>query len=107
MTDTGRPAVLAKLTENGAITLKRTIDAPMDRFPDLAGGQLGVYTGPGKWTTLAAIGVEKHLCSLGLASMRAGQLLLTPDGRHVAEYVASNWPVDGLRQPKKRSLFED
>jgi hypothetical protein len=107
MTDVSRPNILAKLTENGAITLRRTVEFPMDRFPDLAGGQLGVYTGPGKWTTLAAIGVEKHLCSLGLASMRAGQVLLTPEGRQVAEYVAANWPVDGLRKPKKRPLFQD
>lgn len=102
-------AIARRLTINGAITLHHS-------FRDLRKGeqpQVGrVFTGNGKWTTLAAIGVENSLISLGLTEMQK----LYPDdpwdkteilcwsrlGLEVGHYITTHWNELEFRWPKKR-----
>src|SRR3954469_19343110 len=99
------PAALCRrLTYNGAANLKGTIERPHARFPDLFNGGDRLWTGMGKWTTLAAIGVENHLLAKGMAERRSlpwhgdwrdthsgKSLCLTPLGRIVAQYLHDHW----------------
>lgn len=81
-------AVLPKLTINAAITLKN---------PDRVGTMLGhVFTGCGKWTTIAAIGVFNNLRAAGCAEERprefgGGCWHLTPLGLEVADRLREHW----------------
>lgn len=83
--------IVAKLTYNGASNLVGTLKHPHPRRATaLNGGR--VYTGGGKWTHIAALGVERHLISLGLCEVREEPWLdVTPLGFEVAAYVKSNW----------------
>lgn len=95
--------VLVRLTWNGAYNLRRTLTNPHDRFPDLLAGGQRLFTGLGKYTTLAAIGVENNLKALGLVERRSlpwngpeehhahESLCMTPLGRDVAEFLNQNW----------------
>lgn len=100
-------AIVAKLTMNGARNLVGTIDHPADiGDPDSINGNRRIDTGPGKWTHIASMGVERHLCSLGVAEQRwYGEYwgeprdekhritgcVITPLGREVAIYLKANW----------------
>lgn len=93
--------IIAKLTINGAINLRASIDDPHERFPDLVNSGHRIFTGSGKWTYLAAFGVRRHLIALGLAEERYidwngngrgwDGLCMTPLGRELAEYIATHW----------------
>lgn len=98
--------IVAKLTYNGASNLKGTLQHPDPRHPLTINGCERIYTGSGKWTHLAALGVERHLISLGLAELVGvhlngrystpfQMLYITPLGREVAEYLIQN--EDALR----------
>ena len=90
-------AILPKLTVNGAVNIKASITKPSEESPDAVNGGHRLFTGLGKWTSLAALGVAKHLISLGLAEWRRKDseyqhqkyryLALTPFGREVAAYL--------------------
>lgn len=102
-------AIARRLTINGAISLRYSIS-------DLKKGDrpyVGrVHTGNGKWTTLAAIGVENNLSSLGLTELQK----LHPDepynkdhvlcwsrlGLEVGHYITTHWDELEFRWPKKR-----
>ncbi len=95
-------ALCRKLTYNGAENLRGTILDPHEQFPDLLNGGRPLYTGRGKWTTLAGIGVENHLKSLGLAEDRllpwdgrdgpeSESFCLTPLGKELAQYLDEHW----------------
>jgi hypothetical protein len=87
-------AVVAKLTTNGAITLWSSIQHPRD--DDQCGR---MFTGAGKWTTLASIGVENHLRKLKLIEDREVKddyrtrtyRVWSPLGREVAKYLFDHW----------------
>jgi hypothetical protein len=98
--------IVAKLTYNGAANLVGTLEHPNERFPDLLNGDRRIFTGLGKYTTLSAIGVCKHLTKLGLIEDRYlpwngpdetwvkhgwESHCLTPLGREVAEYTKKHW----------------
>lgn len=95
--------ILARLTWNGAYNLRRTLVAPHERFPDLLAGGQRLFTGLGKYTTLAAIGVENNLRALKLVEERSlpwngpephhahDSTCITPLGREVAEFLNQNW----------------
>lgn len=97
MTDERLKSIAAKLTINGAINLRSTVTDPCSLNSNAVHGKGRVFTGLGKWTTLAAIGVENHLKSLGLAedspkmSWGGRHTWITPLGREVAAYLAANW----------------
>lgn len=83
--------VVAKLTYNGAANLVGTLEHPIARRPTAINGGR-IYTGLGKWTHIAAMGVKSHLVSLNLAEVREEPWLdITPLGREVAEYLQANW----------------
>lgn len=90
-------ALAAKLTINGAINLHSTITDPCPLNPDAIHGKGTIFTGLGKWTTLAAIGVERHLVSIGAAEWhmrsdgRTRVVRITPLGRELAAYLAAHW----------------
>ena len=90
--------IIARLTYNGATNLVGTLRHPDPDYPDMINGRQRIYTGFGKWTTIAAQGVENHLIALGLAEpKKVGEdrlfeiLCITPLGREVAEYVDHAW----------------
>jgi len=97
--------VVARLTYNGAYALRRTVEKPHPDIPRLLNGGERLYTGNGKWTTIAAIGVENHLRSLGLTEefdaqpvWRPGRYehpwmvdVVTDLGMEVAHYVRDHW----------------
>lgn len=93
--------IVAKLTYNGASNLAGTIEHPDPTYPLSVNGHHRLYTGSGKWTHLAALGVERHLTSLGLAEtvivkptkwdQGSEMFYITPLGREVAEYLVANW----------------
>lgn len=109
MTTASILAILPKLTLNGAINLRASITDPSAQNPDAVNGGHRLFTGMGKWTSLAARGVANHLICLGLAEWRRKDgecqhenyryLALTPFGRNVAVYLHSfgkDFP-EGLR----------
>lgn len=94
--------ILARLTYNGAENLRATAERPSPEDPDRVNGGERIYTGTGKWTHIAAVGVERHLISMGLAhivrdypngpySTPFEYLNVTPLGREVASHVAAHW----------------
>lgn len=98
--------IVAKLTYNGASNLKGTLQDPSLNYPLSINGNQRIFTGLGKWTHIAALGVERHLISLGLAelvkvdvngsySTPFEMLYITPLGREVAQYLIDN--EDALR----------
>ncbi|AXQ69851.1 hypothetical protein HOU03_gp417 [Caulobacter phage CcrSC] len=86
-------ALAARLTLNGAINLRRFITHPGVLNPDCPWGDTRIFTGCGKWTTLAAIGVENHLKALGVAEAVEGKRwhVITPLGRELAAYIHEHW----------------
>lgn len=84
-------ALCRRLTYNGAVNLRYTIKRPHPEHPDLVNGGERLYTGLGKYTTLAHIGVENHLIALKLAEWRDKRFCVTPLGRQVAQYLHDNW----------------
>ena len=111
--------IVVRLTYNGAVNLRETVENPCDLAPDNVHGRCRMYTGPGKYTSLAARAVERHLCALGLAEMawdgsywhdarqedqRNMRCQITPLGREVAAYVASHWDElsTALQDSRKR-----
>ena len=86
-----------RLTYNGASNLRGTIQHPHAEYPDWVNGERRLYTGLGKWTYLAATGVENHLLALKLAERRDKSLCITPLGRQVAEYLHEHWDTITFR----------
>ena len=100
-------SLAAKVTYNGAVNLRGTIENPHDRFPDVLNGNSRIYAGEGKWTHIGATAVERNLTALGLAGMvylpwngpDVGRfekngfetLCVTPLGREVGVYIAANF----------------
>ena len=90
-------SIAARLKINGAINLRSTVTSPCPLNPNAVHGRGRIFTGLGKWTTLAAIGVENHLKKLGLAEdspiLKSGSrhVWITPLGREVAEYIDKHW----------------
>lgn len=92
--------IVAKLTYNGAVTLRRTVEKEEATDRD----RLNVFTGTGKWTTLALMGVFYGLRSKGCAEERVNGFnsgvhgprpytgyYLTPLGRRVGEHIRDHW----------------
>jgi hypothetical protein len=104
--------IVGRLTWNGAYNLMRTITNPHGQFPDLLAGGDRLYTGLGKWTTIAATGVENHLKALGLIAPRMlpwngidrgwESLCLTPLGQRVASHVHTHWGTIEFPERKRR-----
>lgn len=93
-------AILKRLTLNGARNLMCTLENPSPDYPDAINGNRRIDTGLGKWTHVAALGVERNLISLGLAEDRRinltndnhwMMLVITPLGREVATYLIAHW----------------
>lgn len=113
MTDDIAP-ILARLTWNGAHNLMQSVVAGHERFPDLLNGGRRLHTGLGKWTTLAAIGVENNLIALKLIEPRWlpwngperhqgwESPCLTPLGRRVAEHLRDHWDTLTFRDAAER-----
>lgn len=96
--------IAAKLTINAAINLRYSITNPCPLNPESIHGKGRIYTGLGKWTTLAATGVENNMISLGLAERRPPHdfAYVTPLGREIAAYIHQNWDNLAFRFPKSR-----
>lgn len=96
--------IAAKLTLNAAINLRNSAANPCPSNPESVHGTGCIYTGPGKWTHIAAIGVENSLIRLGLAERRPPHdwAYITPLGREVAAYVKEHWNALEFRIPKQR-----
>lgn len=114
--------LVPRLTVNGAINLRSTVIDPCPLNPNSIHGKGRTFTGMGKWTTIAAIGIEKHLISLGLAEMtetgtywndarephhKNKRCLLTPLGREMAAYLNAHWNelCGQFRDPPKREWY--
>lgn len=100
MTEAEVVAVVRTLSFNMAMTLRATVDQPNPHDPDSLGGKGRIYTGLGKYTTVAARGVFMGLRKRGLAVSRphdpqrpeiGESYLITAKGRRVAEYVRDHW----------------
>lgn len=96
--------IAAKLTLNAAINLRYAVTNPCPLNPESVHGKGTIYTGPGKWTSLAATGVENNMISLGLAERRPpwSHSYITPLGREVAAYIHAHWDELEFRMPKRR-----
>ena len=104
------PAQLApKLTYKRAVKLKATVEDSDPLDPDGVRGSGRIFTGRGKYMTLAARDLESHLYKLGLGEMvwigtywhgdrqehqQNMACRITPLGREMAAYVSEHW--DGL-----------
>lgn len=109
-----REKILRALTWNAAWNLKETITGPHERFPDLLNGGRRISTGLGKWTSLAAGGVESNLLKHGLVEPRWlpwngtephqgwESLCLTPLGREIAAHVEAHWDALTFRDGSRR-----
>ena len=86
-------AILPRLTVNAAINLRHAATDPSPLNPDNTHGKGRTFTGMGKYTTLAVIGVENNMISLGLAERRPpwDWAYITPLGREVSRYLADHW----------------
>ena len=101
--------IIAKITYNAAVTLKNTIESPSP-LGDFLGGTERIFTGLGKWTSLAAGGVANCCIVNGLAEERphkpGGSLCtyITPLGREVAQHLIDHWDDvrSKLRDPKRK-----
>lgn len=99
--------IAAKLTWNAAYNLRGTVANPCPNNPNAIHGKGRVHTGLGKWTTLAAIGVENNIKSLGLGEdvlMDWGgyHVHITPLGREMAAYLNAHWDDLTFRHPEQR-----
>jgi len=86
-----------KLTYNAAVTLR-------DCFGDNAHLNSTIYTGLGKWTTLAAIGVSNTLVALGLATDGEGcRFIATPLGMRLRAWLRhpANFDQTEFREARK------
>lgn len=92
--------ILKRLTLNGARNLKYTLECPDELYPDAINGNRRIDTGLGKWTHIAALGVERNLRSLGLTEDREVRVTgdrtwtmnaITPLGREVAAHLIGHW----------------
>ncbi|WP_333702923.1 hypothetical protein [Sphingobium yanoikuyae] len=98
--------VLKKLTYNGALAVRHTVEFPHPDIPRLLNGSCSrIHTGLGKWTTIAAIGVENNIRASGLIEefdagpiWRPGQWerpwivnVLNDLGMEVAHYLLAHW----------------
>lgn len=94
----------AKLTWNGAYNLRHTVTDPCPLNPDNVCGKGRIFTGLGKWTTLAAIGVENNIIRVGAAERRGefDHAYITPLGRELAAYIHAHWDELTFRDPPKR-----
>ena len=92
-----------KLTLNAALNLRNTVRDPCPLNPNNVSGKGRIHTGLGKWTTLAARGVENNMISLGLAERKGpwGHVYITPLGREVAFYVDQNWDELDFRHGRR------
>lgn len=109
-----RETILRALTWNAAWNLKETVTGPHERFPDLLNGGRRISTGLGKWTSLAAGGVESNLRKHGLVEPRWlpwngpdrhqgwESLCLTPLGREIAAHVDAHWDTLTFRDGSRR-----
>lgn len=98
-------APLAKrLTINAAINLRAWFKEPgrEDRIKPWGPGR--IFTGLGKYTTLAAIGVENNMIAVGAAEKHGefGFVRITDTGRTLAEYIHCHWEELEFRDPPKR-----
>lgn len=101
MTPSEVALVAARLTYNGAANLRQTIVAPNKDHPELINGGSRLSTGLGKWTHIAARGVENNLIATKVAEGRHidfnddgrgwEALCITPLGREVAYYIDTHW----------------
>lgn len=105
--------IASKLTINGAFSLKGTIERGK-----LDSDSVYIFPGSGKYTVLSVMGVQRHLCCLGLAEMvgtgtywsdreRSDRTenkacRITPLGREVANYVIANWDDLEFRESGRR-----
>lgn len=96
--------IAAKLTINAAINLRYSVSDPCPLNPESIHGKGRIFTGLGKWTTLAARGVENNMVALGIAERHPpyDHALITPLGREVAQYVHDHWDELRFRNPDKR-----
>lgn len=99
--------IAAKLTFYAAINLRSTVTSPCPLNPNAIHGKGRIYTGLGKWTHIAAIGVENNIKSLGLGvevKQPSGSyhVHITPLGREVAAYIDANWDELSFREPTRR-----
>lgn len=86
--------IIRDLTYNMAVTLRNSHE-----FPDQGRvtGKRRIYTGLGKWTYIAALGVYRGLVKRGLAYPDGHEKdgYLTPIGLEVAEQVSLEWSRSG------------
>lgn len=96
--------IAAKLTLNAAINLANTVKNPCPLNPENLHGKGRIFTGLGKWTTLAAIGVENNLIALGLGVRRPpyNYAYITPLGKELAAYIHANWDNLEFRDPPRK-----
>jgi hypothetical protein len=103
-----------KLTVNGAISLKSTIEHPGKIDPD----SVSIYAGGGKYTVMTADAVRRHLCKVGAAIMvgtgtywsdreRSDRTenkvcRVTPLGRELGAYIIANWDELDFRPSGRR-----
>lgn len=98
--------ILKRLTYNGAVAVRNTVEHPHPEIPRLLNGdRTRIYTGLGKWTTIAAIGVENNIRACGLIEEFDAQPLWRPGpwekpwivevlndlGMEVAHYLHAHW----------------
>jgi hypothetical protein len=78
-------ATVAQLTRNAVVTLSLAVQG--EYYPHL--GQ--TYTGLGKWTWLAMLGVHNNLRKAGLIQESEKGLLLTALGMRIAQAVNDDY----------------
>lgn len=61
-------AIIAKVSYNGAVNLMATLEEPGSYHPGQLAGDKRIFTGLGKWTYIAALGVFNGLEALGLVT---------------------------------------
>lgn len=104
----------AKLTVNGAISLRSTVLYPGKIDPD----GVSIHPGSGKYTVMTADAVRRHLCKIGAAEMigtgtywsdreRSDRTenkvcRITPLGRELAAYIIANWDEIEFRPSGRR-----
>lgn len=82
-------SVIAALTYNALVTLQQAHRYRDPRFPGAICGSRRVYTGTGKWTSIAALGVLNCLAKHKLVNPSDGYMM-TPLGIDVAAYLATD-----------------
>lgn len=104
MTNDYLAPIAARMTWNAAFNLRRTVTHPCPLNPENVHGTGTIHTGLGKWTTLAARGVENNMVSLGLAERRPpwDRAYITPLGREMAAYLNEHWDELEFREGGRR-----